>query len=74
MKIKMIHEISGLVDGVPWPARGGVIDVNDDEARRLIDLGAAEVAGKVEAAVADESGVETAAVDTEPKKRVARKA
>lgn len=81
MKIKMIHEITGLVDGTPWPPRGGVIDINDDEAKRLIEIGAAEVPGKggdkaseVETADADVTDVETAAIDTQPKKRAARRA
>lgn len=88
MRIKMIHEISGLIDGKYWPARGGVIDVNDDEAQRLIDIGGAEIADEsdvetgeategetdeVESAAVDESDVETAAIAAEPKKRTARK-
>lgn len=47
MKIKMIHEITGLVDGKPWPPRGEVIDINEDEAKRLIGIGAAEVPGEM---------------------------
>lgn len=81
MKIKMIHEISGLVDGTPWPRRGGIVDIDETEARRLVEIGAAtgdlsepKAESVVESTAADESGVETAAMSTEPKKRAQRRA
>lgn len=41
MKITLIHNISGTRNGVPWPERGGSVDLPDDEARALIALGMA---------------------------------
>lgn len=45
MRIKMLVEISGSCDGQPWPRKGGVVDVPDGEAKKLID---AEMAVSVE--------------------------
>jgi hypothetical protein len=38
--------ISGLRDGVPWPAAGEVMDVPESEASQLIAAGQAAVAGE----------------------------
>lgn len=66
MRITMLQKISGAIDGIEWPNVGGVIDIIEDEARRLIHAGHAEVAADVEsveaAVVADVKTVETAAV------------
>lgn len=36
MQVKVIVQPSGLRNGEPWPPRGGVIDLPEDEALRLI--------------------------------------
>jgi hypothetical protein len=45
MLVTMRRQISGTRDGVDWPAPGGTIDVPDDEAATLIQLGHAEADG-----------------------------
>lgn len=45
MIITMLRQISGTRDGVDWPAPGDTIDVPDDEAMSLIELGHAEADG-----------------------------
>ena len=35
MKIQMLVEMSGTRDGKPWPSRGNIIDLPDDEAAVL---------------------------------------
>lgn len=42
MKIRMKVDISGSRDGMPWPRRGGVVDLGDDEAAQLCRAGMAE--------------------------------
>lgn len=42
MIVTMKRQISGTRDGVDWPEPGGTIDVPDDEAATLIEIGAAE--------------------------------
>jgi len=42
MRVKMLAEISGTRDGVPWPAVGDVCDVPDIEAAELVAAGYAE--------------------------------
>lgn len=36
MQVRMLRNITGFRDGVAWPGRGGVVDVTDAEAARLI--------------------------------------
>lgn len=36
MRIRMLHNISGTRDGVPWPDPGEVVDLPDDEALTLL--------------------------------------
>jgi hypothetical protein len=54
VKITMTAEISGLRDGNPWPARGGSIEVPDDEAEGLIANGLAKKYEKADKAQAPE--------------------
>lgn len=53
MKIRMKVDVSGSRDGMPWPRRGGVVDLEDDEAAQLCRAGMAEP-------VAEDARVETA--------------
>jgi hypothetical protein len=38
----MLHEISGLREGLRWPGRGETIELPDDEAKQHIAAGSAE--------------------------------
>ena len=42
MKVRMVRQITGLRDGIPWPAAGGEIDLPDWEAEALIGNGDAK--------------------------------
>lgn len=42
MRVKMKQQISGLRDGVRWPAPGATLDVPDAEGADLCASGAAE--------------------------------
>lgn len=42
MKVRMLVEISGVRDGVPWPAKDGELSVSDAEGAELIRQGYAE--------------------------------
>lgn len=42
MKVRMKAQILGARNGVRWPAPGGVVDVMDAEARKLLASGLAE--------------------------------
>lgn len=71
MRIEMRAQISGTRNGEDWPAKGGTIDVPDDEAAQLIGQGMAVPAAadeEVEAA-ADGTSTETATVKNTPAKR-----
>lgn len=61
MKVRMKGDVSGSRNGVPWPPRGGTVDLPDDEAADLCRIGLAEPVSedeaKVEKAVPDESDV-----------------
>nr|MDT0658031.1 hypothetical protein [Micromonospora sp. DSM 115978] len=61
MRVRMKGQISGSRNGVPWPPKGGVIDLPDDEAAQLCDAGmATPVTGdEVETATAPTGDVET---------------
>lgn len=52
----MLIEISGTIDGQPWPARGETADLPEQIAADLITNGHAIAAGK-------DTGIETADVD-----------
>lgn len=41
MKVEVIVQVSGTRDGVEWPSKGTVIDVDDEEAKGLIEAGIA---------------------------------
>ncbi|MET7479539.1 hypothetical protein ABZT17_34970 [Streptomyces sp. NPDC005648] len=56
MKIRMKTTVSGSRNGVPWPPRGGTVELPDDEAASMCAAGMAEP-------LADDEDVETA---TEP--------
>jgi hypothetical protein len=58
MKIRLRVDVSGTRNGVPWPPRGSVIDLPDDEAVQYC-------AGGMAIPVAEPEPVETA-VDPEP--------
>lgn len=42
MKIRMLGDVSGLRNGKPWPKRGTVITISDDEGEALCESGMAE--------------------------------
>lgn len=56
MKIRMKTAVSGSRNGVPWPPRGGTVELPDDEAAALCASGMAEpvVDDEVETAVPDD--------------------
>lgn len=41
MRIRMKVSVSGTRDGESWPAKGGTIDLPEDEAKNLIATGIA---------------------------------
>jgi hypothetical protein len=47
MDVVMQHQVSGTRDGVPWPPRGGVMSLPEDEAVILIAQGSAKPVGEV---------------------------
>nr|QOL00329.1 hypothetical protein [uncultured organism] len=49
--VEMNHQISGARDGQTWPAKGGRIEVAEQEAEELIRNGFAKLVNDVEAAV-----------------------
>lgn len=57
MKVKMLIEISGTIDGQPWPGRGETADLPDHIASDLIGNGHAIAIGK-------DDTIETAAIDS----------
>jgi hypothetical protein len=61
VKIRMKVEVSGTRDGAPWPPRGDVLEVGDDEGAQLCAAGLATpvVDDKVETAVPSTDAVET---------------
>lgn len=40
--VRMLCQVSGTRNGEPWPSRGEIIDVPDDEAEGLIASNVAE--------------------------------
>jgi hypothetical protein len=70
MRVEMLVSISGTRDGVEWPRRGGIVDVPDVEAADLIAASLAVAApADVETAAEPAGDVETAALDTRPRRR-----
>jgi hypothetical protein len=71
MRVQMKVHMSGLRNGVEWPAVGDVVDLPDEEATVLVGQGSAELAEKsakksaVEAATAPPAD-ETATVSSKP--------
>lgn len=53
MRVKMAQQISGLLNGEPWPAPGETVDLPDDEVTRLVANGMAETSGKKSADAAE---------------------
>jgi hypothetical protein len=49
MKVTMRVQISGLRDGVDWPAPGETVDLPDDEAAELIARGQAATPKEIKA-------------------------
>lgn len=64
MKIRMKTDVSGNRDGQPWPKRGEVVDLPDDEATEMCETGMAEPASK-------DDDVETRPDDRPAEKRTA---
>ncbi|AGP56183.1 hypothetical protein [Streptomyces rapamycinicus] len=67
MKVRMKAAISGTRDGEPWPARGGVVELPQDEAEHLIGAGLAEDAASGEPV--EETATVKAAPETATPKR-----
>lgn len=67
MRVRMKVTISGTRDGQPWPERGGVKDLPDDEAKHMVAAGLAEEHDGEEAAE------ENAANRGEPEKATGRR-
>lgn len=61
MKVRMVARISGVRDGVDWPAPGEVIDVPAEEAASLMASGLAVAAAPVAPETAAAPAAETAA-------------
>ncbi|MGW6418842.1 hypothetical protein [Streptomyces sp. NPDC055055] len=69
MRVRMKATLSGTRDGEPWPERGGIVDLSDDEAQHLIRAGIAEE-DQTESAPESEPEVETATAPDEAEKAV----
>lgn len=52
-KVRLVRQISGTRDGVPWPAPGEFLEVPDAEAAELIEIGIAAAPEVEEHATAD---------------------
>ncbi|MEU6344480.1 hypothetical protein ABZ883_26430 [Streptomyces sp. NPDC046977] len=44
MQVRMKTTLSGTRDGQPWPARGELVDLPDEEAAHMVSVGLAETA------------------------------
>jgi hypothetical protein len=53
MKIKMLVNITGTIDGQEWPERGGVIELAEHVAADMIGNGFAELCDELETAAVD---------------------
>jgi len=73
MKVRMTVDVSGTRNGEPWPPRGTVIDLPDDEAIHYCqqNMAVPAVDDGVEKAVRPDEDVEVRALttDTGPVKR-----
>jgi len=70
MFIRMLFEITGTRNGQPWPKRGGLIDLPNDEAKNLIAQGlAVHIDAPVELAEAASATIEVAMIPTVRKAR-----
>jgi len=78
MRIKMTVDMSGTRCGVPWPPRGTVMDLPDDEARQYCAAGMAVPAADKDADVEtatppdDEEARTALTTQTGPAKRTRR--
>lgn len=52
MRVKMKVDMSGTRDGAPWPPRGTVVDLPDDEALQYLNADMAVPAGETDAETA----------------------
>jgi len=43
MKVRMVARITGLRNGVEWPAPGEEMDLPDNEAETMLEVGAVEL-------------------------------
>ncbi|MGA5330955.1 hypothetical protein ACPCJT_20220 [Streptomyces griseoincarnatus] len=66
MRVRMRVTISGTRDGEPWPERGSVVDLPDDEAKAMVAGGLAEEASS-------EPAEEQAVNPAEPEKATGRR-
>ncbi|MFF1843055.1 hypothetical protein ACFVW9_15080 [Streptomyces sp. NPDC058217] len=65
MRVRMKVSVSGTRDGESWPAKGGTIDLPEDEAKNLIAIGvAAEGSDEDEAGPAEENAAAPADEET----------
>jgi hypothetical protein len=63
MFIRMLFEITGTRNGQPWPKRGGLIELPNDEAKNLIAQGlAVHIDAPVEVAEAAPATIEVAMI------------
>ena len=70
MFIRMLFEITGTRNGQPWPKRGGLIELPNDEAKRLVAQGlATHIDAPVEVAEAEPATIEVAMIPTVRKAR-----
>lgn len=67
MRVRMKVTISGTRDGKPWPEKGGVVDLPDDEAEQMVASGLATTDDKGDAPE------ETATAPGEPEKATGRR-
>lgn len=69
-EVEMRYQISGARDSQLWPAKGGRLEVSDDEADHLVRTGAAKLvetadaAGSETATAVPDTGLTTATVPT----------
>jgi hypothetical protein len=71
MRVRMKVAISGTRDGESWPARGGVVDLPDDEAEHMIAGGLVEEADDEDET--EEPAEENAANPAKPETATARR-
>lgn len=37
MRVRLLVDVSGTRDGLPWPPRGNEVNLPDDEARQMVE-------------------------------------